>query len=130
MEDCLDLVPVKELVDWRVTRRSLDLLRTSCLLVLLLESPRLLPLQLRESSSWSRTRMRLSSRDVLTSLTLVSLTAPPECSRLRESTPSGEETWPMCSDTSLLRLLTLPSRMPLRSPSPPPRMPARPRSSP
>ena len=36
----------------------------------------------------------------------------------------------MCSDTSLLRLLTLPSRMPLRSPSPPPRMPARPRSSP
>merc|ERR1719438_393088 len=57
MEDCLDLVPVKELVDWRVTRRSLDLLRTSCLLVLLLESPRLLPLQLRESSSCARTRL-------------------------------------------------------------------------
>merc|ERR1712179_562330 len=39
------------------------------------------------------------------------------------------ETWPMCSDTSPPRLLTLPSRMPSRPSSPPPREPVQPPSS-
>merc|ERR1711973_842683 len=71
----------------------------------------------------------MGSKVVLTSHTLVSLTVPPGSSRLRVSIPSGEETWLMCSDTSQPRLLTLPSRMPLRPPSPPPRTPALPGSS-
>merc|ERR1711892_642615 len=74
--------------------------------------------------------MRWSSREDLTSHTRVSLTAPRECWQLRVSTHCGEETWPMCSDTSPPRLLTSPSRMPSRQSLLSPRMPVPAGSSP
>merc|ERR1712110_93266 len=101
--------------------RSLGSLRTSCWPVWPLVSPRPWLPPSRGSSFSSRTRTRLSSRVVWTSLIPESLTAPRGCWPLKALFPSGEETWPTCCVTSPPRLLTLPSRIPSRPCLPPPR---------